>query len=300
VDAAAVNPWPSIDVAADALTSKDRDLGRLELTAHPSGTDWRIDRLVLANDNGRLEASGAWRALTRPQQTRLDVAVDAKEAGAVLARFGYADALQGAPTRIDGQLAWSGAPHEFDFPSLSGTFRIAVGPGRFTKIEPGPGKLLGVLSLQALPRRATLDFRDVFSEGFSFDEINGTVRIANGVMSTGDLKLLGPAAKVDIAGDADLANETQRLSVHVQPALSSSVSAGAALFFLANPLVGAAIGAGSLLAQAIMKDPIEQIFSYEFTVTGSWSDPVVTRSTGTTAKASVAPGTPPPIAGAAR
>ena len=255
---------------------------------------------MLASDDGRLEAEGAWRASSRPQQTKLDVGVDAKEAGGFLTRFGYAEAVQGAPTRIVGQLAWSGAPHEFDFPTLDGSFRIDVGPGRFTKIEPGPGKLLGVLSLQALPRRATLDFRDVFSEGFAFDQVSGDVRIASGVMSTTDLKLVGPAAKVDIAGEADLAKETQRLSVRVQPALSSSVSAGAALLFMANPLVGAAIGAGSLLAQAIMKDPIEQIFSYEYTVTGSWSDPVVTRSAGAAAKASVAPGTPPVTTGAAR
>jgi len=299
-DAPAASPWPAIDVTADALVSKDHDLGHLEFAAQPSGADWRIDRLVLANDAGRLEAEGNWRPSSRPQQTKLDVRVDAKEAGAFLARFGYPDAIQGAPTRIDGQLAWAGAPHEFDFPTLAGAFHINVGPGRFTKIEPGPGKLLGVLSLQSLPRRATLDFRDVFSEGFAFDEITGDVRIASGVMSSSNLKLLGPAAKVDIAGDADLAKETQRLSVHVQPALSSSVSAGAALLFIANPLVGAAVGAGSLLAQAIMKDPIEQIFSYEYTVTGSWSDPVVTRSTGTGAKASVAPGAPLSTTGAAR
>ena len=134
-----------------------------------------------------------------------------------------------------------------------------------------------MLSLQALPRRVTLDFSDVFSEGFAFDEITGNVRIASGVMTHDDLKLVGPAAKVDISGDADLAKETQRLTVRVQPALSSSVSAGAALLFLANPLVGAAVGAGSLLAQTMLQDPIEQMFSYEYTVTGSWSDPVVTQ-----------------------
>jgi uncharacterized protein YhdP len=136
----------------------------------------------------------------------------------------------------------------------------------------------------------TLDFQDVFSEGFAFDEITGDVRIAGGVMSTDRLRLVGPAAKIEIAGDADLAKETQRLTVHVQPALSGGVSAGAALLFLANPLVGAAVGAGSLLAQSVLKDPLEQLFSYHYTVTGSWSDPVVTR-TGT-ATASVAPGAP--------
>ena len=60
-DAPAANPWPEIDLAADALISKERDLGRLEFVAQPKGADWKIDRLRLANDAGQLDASGAWR-----------------------------------------------------------------------------------------------------------------------------------------------------------------------------------------------------------------------------------------------
>jgi len=291
-DAPAANPWPEIDLAADTLVSKDRDLGRLEFVAQPRGAEWQIDRLKLANDSGQLDASGAWRVSARQQQTRLDVALDTKDSGVFLARYGYAEALHSAPAKIAGQLSWSGAPHEFDFATLSGMLGIHVGPGRFTKLEPGPGKLLGVLSLQALPRRVTLDYSDVFSDGLAFDEITGNVRIAGGVMTTSDLKLVGPSAKVDISGDADLAKETQRLNVRVQPALSSSLSAGAALLFLANPLLGAAVGAGSLFAQAILQDPVEKMFRYEYTVTGSWSDPVVTKNAGE--NASAAPGTGAP------
>jgi uncharacterized protein (TIGR02099 family) len=298
-EAASDTAWPELDIVAESLATKGRDLGRLELNARPRVGEWRIERLALVSGDGRLEASGDWRLIGREQQTRLTVALDAKEAGAVLARFGYPDALQGAPTKIEGQLSWAGSPLGFDYPTLSGAFRLEVGAGRFTRVEPGLGKLVGVLSLQALPRRITLDFRDIFSEGFTFDEITGTVQVANGVMSTSNLKLLGPAAQVEIAGDADLARETQRLSVRVQPALSGGVSAGAALLFFANPLVGAVVGAGSLLAQKVLKDPIEQMFSYQYAVTGSWSDPVVTRSGSATA--SVAPGTPgSPIEGAAR
>ena len=208
-----------------------------------------------------------------------------KEAGAFLSRFGYPDALRNAPTKIDGQLAWAGPPHAFDYPTLAGSFTLKSGAGRFTRIEPGLGKLLGVLSLQSLPRRVSLDFTDVFSEGFTFDSIDGSMRIESGVMSTSGLRLSGPSARVTIAGDTDLAHETQHLLVRVQPALSGGVSAGAALLFFANPVVGAAVGAGSLLAQKIMKDPIEQMFSYDYTVTGSWSDPVVTRGKVATAQA---------------
>jgi len=203
--------------------------------------------------------------------------------------MGYPDAIKGAPTVIRGQLAWSGSPAEFDYPTLTGSIRVDVGRGRFTKIEPGIGKLLGVLSLQSLPRRMTLDFQDVFSDGFAFDEIAGDVRVSDGVMSTDNLRLVGPAAKVEIAGDVDLAKETQRLAVRVQPSLSASVSAGAALLFIANPIIGAAVGAGSLLAQSMLKDPIEQFFSYQYTVTGRWSDPVVTKGGTPTAVAAPNP-----------
>jgi uncharacterized protein YhdP len=281
-DPATAQAWPELDIIADSYLSKDHDLGRLALVAQPLGNEWRIERLQLANSDGTLVADGAWRGTGRAQQTKLDVSLDVGDAAAFLRRLGYPAAVQGAPTRINGQLAWTGAPNEFDYPTLSGTFRVEVGAGRFTKVEPGIGKLLGVLSLQALPRRITLDFRDVFSEGFAFDQINGTVRVERGILATDNLKLTGPAARVEISGSADLARETQRLQVKVQPTLSAGVSAGAALLFLANPVIGAVVGAGSLLAQTIMQDPIEQMFSYSYQVAGSWSDPVVTRGDATT------------------
>ena len=287
--AGTVDRWPELDIAADSFVSKGRDLGQLELVAKPRGNEWRIEKLALTNDAGRLDANGAWRSVGRAQQTKLDVTLDAKDAGAFLTRMGYPDAIKGAPTVIRGQLAWSGSPAEFDYPTLTGSIRVDVGRGRFTKIEPGIGKLLGVLSLQSLPRRMTLDFQDVFSDGFAFDEIAGDVRVSDGVMSTDNLRLVGPAAKVEIAGDVDLAKETQRLAVRVQPSLSASVSAGAALLFIANPIIGAAVGAGSLLAQSMLKDPIEQFFSYQYTVTGRWSDPVVTKGGTPTAVAAPNP-----------
>jgi uncharacterized protein YhdP len=98
-------------------------------------------------------------------------------------------------------------------------------------------------------------------------------------MHTDNLKLEGPAAQVTLTGDIDLGRETQALNVRVKPALSSTFSAGAAVLFLANPVVGAAVGAGTLLAQKLLNNPLDQIFSYDYRVTGSWSDPQVARVT---------------------
>ena len=275
------NAWPELDVVAERYVGRAGELGRMELAARPEGRDWRIDRFALVNDAGRIDADGWWRAGGSAPQTKLDVAVDVKDAGAFLARIGLPGDVKAAPTRIEGQLAWPGAPDDFAYPVLSGTLRVKVGAGQFTKLEPGVGRLLGVLSLQALPRRITLDFRDVFSEGFAFDTIQGSVRIANGIMHTDNLLVSGPAAKVAFGGDVDLQRETQLLTVRVQPALSTTISAGAGAaavaLLAANPLVGAAVGAGALIAQKMMQDPIEQMFAYEYAVSGSWSEPVVER-----------------------
>jgi uncharacterized protein YhdP len=231
----------------------------------------------LNNEDGKLSAQGWWRA-EGGQHTTLDAELDINDAAGYLARFGFPDAVRGAPTKLRGQLGWAGSPQAFDYPTLAGAFSIKAGQGQFTKLDPGVGKLLGVLSLQSLQRRLALDFRDLFGEGFSFDEITGDVRITNGIVKSDNLRIVGPAARVAISGEADIAKETQTLKVRVQPTLSAGVSVGAAVLLLANPIVGAAVGAGSLLAQKVLQDPIEQMFSYEYSVTGSWTDPQVERT----------------------
>jgi len=290
----AANPWPELDIVADTFVSRGHDLGKLELDATPDGADWRIQKLSLVSNVGRIDANGWWRVRSDRQETQIDTSLTTDDAGAYLARFGFPDAVRNAPTKITGNLTWTGAPNDFDYPTLTGNFKLESGAGQFTKIDPGIGKLLGVLSLQALPRRITLDFRDVFSEGFAFDFIRGDFRITNGQMHTDNLKLAGPAAAVAISGDIDLAQETQRLAVRVQPSLSTGVSAGAAVLFIANPIVGAAVGAGALLAQRLMNNPIDQLFSYDYRISGSWADPVVERVTGR------APPQDPAPAGAAK
>ncbi|MEO8741254.1 MAG: AsmA-like C-terminal region-containing protein, partial [Casimicrobiaceae bacterium] len=279
-----VNPWPALDISADSFTMKNHELGKLELIAQPNESDWRIDSLKISNDESTLTASGWWHNTLRAQQTELDVDLDVRDAGKYLSRMGLPDAIRGASTRLRGKLAWAGSPQDFDYLSLNGEFGVETGPGQFLKVDPGIGKLLGVLSLQAFRRRMSGDYQDLFGEGFAFDEITGDVRIQDGVMKSDNLRIAGPAARISIMGDTDLARETQKLRIKVQPTLSASLSMGAAALMLANPLIGAAIGAGSLLAQKIMKDPFEQMFSTTYVVTGSWSDPQVVRP-GTAAAA---------------
>jgi uncharacterized protein YhdP len=184
---------------------------------------------------------------------------------------------------LQGKIGWNGPPSRLDYATLSGEMKLEASKGQFLKIDPGAGKLLGLISLQSLPRRFTLDFGDVFSQGFAFDSISGNMIVKSGVMRTDRLQIDGPSARVVMRGEADLKNETQHLNVTVQPDLGASAALGVAII---NPLAGIA----TLLADKILQGPLNKVFSFEYLVTGKWDDPKVERIARSTA-----PGAAPEI-----
>ena len=113
-------------------------------------------------------------------------------------------ALKRGTAQIQGEVTWQGSPADFAFGTLAGALQMTAKNGQFTKVEPGAGKLLGVLSLQSIPRRLTLDFRDVFSEGFAFDQISTNMQLAKGTVYTNDFLMKGPSATVKMSGLANL------------------------------------------------------------------------------------------------
>jgi uncharacterized protein YhdP len=275
-----IESLPAIELDAERYVFNGRELGRLEVRAVNERGGWRVEKLLLASPDCRFGANGLWQPAAggTPPRTAFTFDIDAADGGRCLARLGYPEALTGGATRLDGEAEWRGPVYAIDYPSLAGKLAIEVDKGQFMKVNPGIGKLLGVLSLQSLPRRVTLDFRDVFSEGFAFDGIRGTAVIRAGVMRTEDLVMVGPAATVSMKGEADLARETQDLTVRVVPVIGDSVAAAAGVALL-NPI----IGAGALLAQRILKDPIGQMFAFEYRISGGWDDPKVERLAARTA-----------------
>ena len=197
--------------------------------------------------------------------------MDISDAGKILSRSGYPDSLKDGSGTLESNVYWTGAPEAFNYSRLNGTMNLKVGKGRFLKLNDskvGTLKLLGVLSLQSIPKRISLDFTDVFSDGFQFDSITGNAQIVNGLLLTNDMKLTGAAAKVTMTGQVDLNRETQNLKVRIMPTIGDNVSL---LSFAAGPVVGV----GVLLANKILSDPLDKLVSFEYNVSGSWADPKV-------------------------
>ena len=273
---------PALDVVVEDFELRGKHLGRVEIDAvnraTPQGSDWQLTKFNITTPEAQLTATGHWSAVGQgsrrapaPRRAVMDFKLALNDSGALLDRLGTSKAIRGGKGQLSGQIGWNGSPFALDYASLSGQVNMTMDAGQFLKAEPGAARLLGVLSLQSLPRRLSLDFRDVFQEGFAFDSFTGDVSIAQGVASSNNLRMRGVQAAVLMEGSADIARETQDLRVVVVPEINAGTAA------LAYAVINPAIGLGAFLAQAILKKPLTSAGTREFHVSGPWADPKVER-----------------------
>jgi uncharacterized protein (TIGR02099 family) len=277
---------PALDIVVEDLELRGKKMGRVEIEAintdpnsprTNAGREWRLSKLNITVPEASFKANGKWvtsRDGTQQAITDMNFRLDVSDAGELLNRLGTKDALRGGGGKLEGQVSWQGSPLTLHYPSLDGRFNVNIGRGQFLQAEPGVAKLLGVLSLQALPRRLLLDFRDVFSAGFAFDTIRGDVTIQQGIANTRNLQMKGVNAVVQMEGSSDIARETQNLRVLILP----EVDAGTASL-LAGIALNPAIGLSTFLAQLVLKQPLSRVNTQEFAIDGTWSDPKVTKVT---------------------
>jgi uncharacterized protein (TIGR02099 family) len=272
---------PALDIVIDDLELRGKRLGRVEIDAvnRTSGEgrdavrEWRLNRLAMTVPEARFVANGQWAPTGAGARRRalLNFKLELTDSGALLERLGTGRAVRGGKGTLSGQIAWLGSPISLDFPSMTGQVNVAIDSGQFLKVQPGAARLLSVLSLQSLPRRLALDFRDLFQEGFAFDSLTGDMSIAEGVAHTNNLRMRGVQAAVLMEGRADIEHETQDLRVVVVPEINAGTAS------LAYAVINPAIGLGSFLAQVFLRKPLTQAGTREFHVTGPWSDPKVER-----------------------
>jgi uncharacterized protein YhdP len=162
-----IDALPGMSLLVDDLWLDKKQLGQLELLARNQRGVWLLEKLRLRNPDGELFGQGRWVRGVR-QRTELEFELNANDIGKLLTRLGYEDAVRQGTARLSGDLRWNGPLTALHYPSLAGDLLVQAEKGQFNKLEPGVGRLLGLISLQSLPRRLTLDFRDLFSEGLAF------------------------------------------------------------------------------------------------------------------------------------
>ncbi len=266
IDPSAIPPL-SIDV--DDLRVADATLGVTRFRSQPTANGMRIEQLQARSRQQAIELSGDWTGKGAQGRTRLVAGVDSDDIGALLQGLGMGGRVDGGNGNLHLEARWPGSPAAFTLAGLEGRMTLDVRDGRLLEVEPGAGRVLGLLSLAELPRRLTLDFRDFFSKGFAFNRIGGSVAFNDGTARSDDLHIDGPAAAIDIRGSADLRREHFDQTIEVRPKAGNLLAAVGAL---AGGPVGAAIGAA---ANAVLSRPLGEIAARTYRVTGPWRDPQV-------------------------
>jgi uncharacterized protein (TIGR02099 family) len=251
------------------------DLGSLELqTQRRTDAGYRIERLALASRLLSAQMSGDWRSRGADQVTQAELTVTDGNVGALLDALGYQKLMKGGRPAAHLKATWRGAPWDLRAEIVDGRIDAVIKDGQLLEVEPGAtGRALGLLSLTKLPKRLTLDFTDLFGEGFSFDSIRGDFVLDNGNAYTENMVIDGPAAKIEIAGRVGLAAQDYDELVTVTPYLNSSLPLAGAL--AGGPAVGAAV----IVAEKLLEDSLRlnELARKRYEVTGPWSDPLVTQ-----------------------
>ena len=184
-----------------------------------------------------------------------------------LKNLDYQPIIDSDEMEIEIDIKWAGGPREDYLEYTQGDFNVSLGAGQLEEVEPGAGRMFGLLSVVALPRRLSLDFRDVFNKGFGFDEITGDFKLENGIAITCNLNLKGPAADIGVLGSVDL------IAMEYDQAAIVSTNYGNTLPIFGAVVAGPPAAAALLLFSQIFKKPLQEMAQIYYDVPGTFEMP---------------------------
>lgn len=261
---------PPLEVHARHFWYGDAELGALQLRASRGDAGLRFDEVQLSSPFWQVRGSGEWRR-DGNHFSRTAARVEATDLGAALGALGYAGTLSGGKGHLDVNARWNGPPSAFSLARLNGNLRLDLEKGYLLEVEPGAGRLFGLLSPQALPRRLSLDFGDFFRKGLAFDRIRGDFRIENGNAYTDNLTMDGPAARVEVSGRIGLGARDYDQLAAVTPHLTGGLPIAGAV------VGGVGVGAAVFVLERLLKPQIDQMTRVRYSIKGDWDAAQVER-----------------------
>ncbi|MBN1379533.1 MAG: TIGR02099 family protein [Gammaproteobacteria bacterium] len=265
---------PPFGIRIERLKFNDWDLREVVILADQIDNTLKIHNLRINDPTVGLVGNGEWRVdESGKHHTNIKLNLNSKDVGEGLARFNFADLIEKGTGKVEFDLAWNAAPSDFDLAIMQGSATLDVKKGHVLDINPGGGRILGLLNLQMIPRRLALDFGDFFKEGYAFDDMKGTFSFSDGNAYSSDYHINGPVGRIDMNGRVGLVQKDYDQHVTFRPNLSRSL-----------PVIGAILGGASGGWAMVVMDSMVRVFGGDtdkiaqarYTVTGSWEDPVIT------------------------
>ncbi|MFK8051618.1 MAG: YhdP family protein [Woeseiaceae bacterium] len=266
---------PALAIRARSFALAEKKFGALTADVAKVDNGVRITRLETTASAFSIAASGDW--LLDPvevsgSRTRLNARIVSEDVKAMMDSLGYQPGINANELLSEVELSWGGGPGADFLAGLDGSAKVTISNGTLDDVEPGAGRVVGLMSVAELPRRLALDFRDVFRKGFSFDLIEGDFRIVNGDAYTCNLNLQGSSADVGLIGRASLDRRNYNQTAVVSVKVGNTLPAVGAV--VAGPQVGAAL----LIFSQIFKKPLQGMTEVFYQINGGWDEPSIDRT----------------------
>jgi uncharacterized protein (TIGR02099 family) len=260
---------PALHLYAKSFRYSGIEMGETRIEAYPSAGGFHFEKVETESDDLTIRASGDWALHDKRQRSDFNILVTAESLGEFLQSMDISSSLAGGQTVLRFNAWWPGSPATFGLSKLNGEIDFSVSRGQITNASAGGGRLLGLLSIQALPRRLSLDFRDVFDSGFDFEEAKGTFQMENGTARTDDVVLSSSAAKISMSGSTDLVAQKYDQVMTVRPGLGNTL-----------PVIGAIAGgpggaAAGLALQGLLHEQLGEASQVQYTISGNWDEPLI-------------------------
>lgn len=263
--------WPNLRAFVQDFRYEDHSIGSVDLQASRVPMGIRVDSLTIVQQAVRADAQAQWLITPDGEQSQMSANIASTDVAATMRALNYTPVMEAKHGEITARLSWPGG-FDSDFPGrASGTVTVSADDGQLLSVQPGAGRMLGLFSVAALPRRLALDFSDLTDEGLSFDKVHGDFELRQGNAYTSNLLLRGPAAEIGIAGRTGLGVRDYDQTAVVTGNLGASLPVAGAL------AGGPAVGAALLLFSQVFKEPLKGMTRGYYRITGPWENPVIER-----------------------
>ena len=267
---------PAMEVHFGQFNLGDHPIDNVTLKTEPSAQGMVIDSLAGEGDSLQITASGAWDVDTdNAHSTALDIVLVTQDLHDSLTGLGFESEAKKGEGVISAELRWPGAPYQFSLASFAGSADLRLKDGEILSVEPGAGRLVGLLNISVISRRLALDFSDFFSEGYVFDKIRGNLNFKDGNLTTEDLRIKGPSADIEIDGRTGIVAKDYDQMITVTPHVSGGLP------WLGIPMGPAGVGGIYILGKIAEKigihvdKAVDKVVEVTYHMTGSWEDPKI-------------------------
>lgn len=258
---------PLITLTSNKTRWQNVELGQLSLIAERLNNGISFKNITLNSEIQKLTLSGDWQLNGKQSVTRAKGRLELTRADELFKQLDINKDFTKTSGVIDFDVQWQGAPQQFSLATLRGQLDTEFKEGRLLSVEPGFGRVLGVLAVAQWIKRLQLDFSDIYEEGLTFNSITGHFDVAQGKVHADNLIVDAIPAKITLIGDTDLLRRTVDYSIMVAPKSADAL-----------PIAGTIMGkVSSLIGRSLTgKDQDGFFFGSQYSVSGEWGKVQVT------------------------